>query len=704
MNTRFSNRGSVIVISIIFTTVLGIVASSLLSYTMSERRLNQRSLMRYESKDAAEALLEYAASELSVRFQADLNFSTTQLTTTPITTHTSRFSTLFADTSGTNWTNVDTATRGLWVSQTSESGRRYVDPNNPENEYDPLRGQWVSVQAVRMLARGKAINTGGLTIQIHATQLFEIRESALFNYAIFYNLPMEFHPGPSFTISGPVHSNDDCHLTEGGTITFLGTFSTAGTFTAGATTTGRPSGRRISFATGVDDNSDGVVDTLSLINPTVDGTALTTYVDTFLNSRDSNYEFANTASQLWRGYVQDASMGVQVQNPPGILTGPQAHDLIEAPDASGPATVEKQKYSNKAGLYFVVEPNGNTVGFHSPADATTYKATAAAARAAWITANPTKIVEAPSGMIKSNRRMYDFRESRWVNTVDVDMGKMRTGVNTTTSGAATNFKVNGSDWNVDDSTNGWNGVVYFDVESPNTGYTSVSDVGSMGSGSGTRTAVRFVNGSRIPNRNTITATQSEGVTLATNTAAYVVGNFNADGTLQADLSDMTTPEAGEAPAAIVADAIGVISNAWWNSGTGLPVGDSTSSNSTRPAASSTEVSCAFLTGIVDTVGSSSYSGGVENYPRFHEKWSGKSLRYRGSIIALFNSEIATGPWKNTKYSPPKREWGFNSMFGGGTYPPGTPRLRTYRRLDYRDLSDAEFNTLLADTRLNFLSM
>ena len=704
MNTRPSNRGSVIGLAIIFTTVLGIVASSLLTYTMSERRLNQRSLMRYEAKDATEALLEYAAAELSVRFQSDLNFSTTQLSTTPITSHTNRLSILFADTSGMNWTHVDLSNAGLWVSQAGEQGRRYVDPNTPENEYDPLRGQWVSVQAVRMMARASAVNSGIVSSTIYSTQLFEVRESALFNYAIFYNLTMEFAPSPSMTIVGPVHSNNDCYLTENNTLTFLGTYTTAGSFNVGALTTGRPTGRRIKFATGVDDNGDGIDDTISIENPTVDGSTLGTYVDSDLITRDSSHDFANVASQLWHGYVQDASMGVQVQNPPGILTGPEAHDLIEPPDASGSATIEKQKYSNKAGLYFVVEPNGNTVGFHSPADAATYKATSSSSRAAWRTANPTKIVTPPADMIKTNRRMYDFRESRWVNTIDVDMGKMRTGVNTTTSGAATNFKVNGSDWRVDDATNGWNGVVYFDVESPNTGYTATSDVGSMGSGSGTRTAVRFVNAEQLPNRQQVTASKSEGVTLATNSFAYIVGNFNADGHLASDLSDMTTPESGEAPAAIAADAIGVLSNAWWNSSTGKPDGDSTSNNTSRPGASDTEVSCAFVTGIVPTVGTSSYSGGVENYPRFHEDWGGDSLRYRGSIVALFESEIATGPWKNAKYGAPNREWGFNSLFANGSYPPSTPILRTYRRLDYRDLSPTEFSTLLADTRFNFLSM
>ena len=96
---------------------------------------------------------------------------------------------------------------------------------------------------------------------------------------------------------------------------------------------------------------------------------------------------------------------------------------------------------------------------------------------------------------------------------------------------------------------------------------------------------------------------------------------------------------------------------------------------------------------------------MENYPRFHENWSNRSLRYRGSIVALFTSEVATGVWADARYGAPRREWGFNSMFGSQRrYPPGTPIIRTFRRIDYRDVSEDEFNTLLADANLSFTEM
>jgi Tfp pilus assembly protein PilX len=698
MNPRHPVRGSIILIVLIFTTIIGILAGSLLAYSISERRLNQRTQLRYESKNAAEAVLEYGAAELVVRFRSDLNFATDQLKSTPVATHTGRAATLFANPAGQLWTNVDPASVNLWVSQTSESGRRYVDPNNPENDFDPLRGQNVSVQAVRLLARASATHVGGITATTHATQLFEIREAALFNYAIFYNIDMEFHPGPTMSVYGPVHSNRPMYLTTNANLAFHSTVTTAGNLTLGDKGVGRTIAYNIAFTNGTN--------LVTANNPTVGGSAVGSYVDSQLVSRVPSKNFHDIASQAWRGYVQDSSHGISPQTPPGVTTPEQARQLILPPATGGSTTIESQKYSNKAGLYMVVEPTGEVVNFKNPADATTYKAVAAGSRAAWRAANPDKIVVPPVGMINNQRRMYDHREGKWINTIDINLGVMRTAVNTSTAGAASNFKVNGADWSID-AADGWNGIVYVDIENPLTGFTSTSDVGTMGTGSGGRTAVRLVNGSQLPNRAAVNSARPEGLTVATNSTAYITGHFNADGSLAADMSDTSVPEAGEVPAAVVADAINILSQAWWDSGTGKPTGDSTSNNTSRPAAAHTEVSAAFITGIVESPmggGASQYSGGVENYPRFHENWGSKNFRYRGSMVALFASSVGTGKWSSAKYGAPNRQWGHNALFASGRYPPGTPRLRTYRRLDYRDLTPAEFNTLLADTRLEFIAM
>jgi len=702
-------RGSVILTVLIFTSIIGLVAGSLLAYTISERRLNQRTQLRYESKNAAEAILEYGAAELSVRLRSDLNFSTAQLSTTPLTVFSSRRATLYSNTGLNHRSNVEPATGRIWVSQQSEVGRRLVDPTNPANDFDPLRGQNVSVQAIRLLAQCRATNSGGVAAMTYATQLFEVREAALFNYAIFYNVDMEFHPGPTMSIFGPVHSNRSLYTTSGNGLNFYNMVTTAGDFILGDKGVGRGIDYNIRVTNGVDENGDGLNDLVTLNNPTIEGAAVGSRVDSNLISRVSGKTFQSVASQAYRGFLQDRTHGITAQYPPGVLSPTEARKLIEPPSGAETPTIEQQKFANKAGLYVLVENDGSgsVITFQRSADAAAYKATAVALRPAWRAANPGKIVTPPAGMVNNQRRMFDHRENRWINTVDINVGAMRTAVNTTTSGAASNFKVAGADWDLDDAATGWNGIVYVDVENPLAGYSSTSDIN--GAGSGTRTAVRLLNGGQLPNRAAVNAAGAEGLSVATNGSIYVAGHFNADGTLAADLSDTQVPEADEVPAAIAADAINVLSQAWLD-GSGRPVGDSinsTSGNGNPRTANHTEISAAFLTGIVESTaggGGSAYSGGVENYPRFHENWSGRNLRYRGSMVALFASQVATGTWNSSRYSPPARQWGHNLMFAGGRYPPGTPRLRTFRRLDYRDLTQGEFNTLLATARLNFREM
>jgi hypothetical protein len=85
-----------------------------------------------------------------------------------------------------------------------------------------------------------------------------------------------------------------------------------------------------------------------------------------------------------------------------------------------------------------------------------------------------------------------------------------------------------------------------------------------------------------------------------------------------------------------------------------------------------------LAGIVPTT-PGSYSGGVENFPRFLEDWRHRTLTYSGSMIVMYASEVATAPWVGTGtiYNPPVRNWNFDMNFLDPTrLPPATPAVRT----------------------------
>jgi hypothetical protein len=94
-------------------------------------------------------------------------------------------------------------------------------------------------------------------------------------------------------------------------------------------------------------------------------------------------------------------------------------------------------------------------------------------------------------------------------------------------------------------------------------------------------------------------------------------------------------------------------------------------------------------------------GGVHNFLRFLEDWDGpasantlQSLYYKGSIVSLYWSYQATGPFKccNLVYNPPNRQYTFDSLFAlPQNLPPGTPMFRNVDNLTYRQNMVARTN-------------
>jgi hypothetical protein len=94
-------------------------------------------------------------------------------------------------------------------------------------------------------------------------------------------------------------------------------------------------------------------------------------------------------------------------------------------------------------------------------------------------------------------------------------------------------------------------------------------------------------------------------------------------------------------------------------------------------AGATTVNAAFLTGVVETT-LGQYSGGMENFPRFLETWTGIPFTYNGSMVKMFPSLYATNVWSgigyaNHYYDPPVRNWAFDTNFRDpNKLPPLTP--------------------------------
>ena len=92
------------------------------------------------------------------------------------------------------------------------------------------------------------------------------------------------------------------------------------------------------------------------------------------------------------------------------------------------------------------------------------------------------------------------------------------------------------------------------------------------------------------------------------------------------------------------------------------------------------------------------SGGVENYFRYLEDWTGKTHTYNGSMVCMYNSQIAIAGWglpANSggpdHYNPPNRNWALDQNFQyGDKLPPKTPALVVLNRAYWR--TPAAFST------------
>jgi hypothetical protein len=198
-------------------------------------------------------------------------------------------------------------------------------------------------------------------------------------------------------------------------------------------------------------------------------------------------------------------------------------------------------------------------------------------------------------------------------------------------------------------------------------------------------SVRVVNGGQLPS--------AKGLTIATAQPLYVLGNYNIQTNSGGSQSINTANTAWTYPAALMGDAISILSGNWNDANSLTKSGSSynppESGIGNRVVTSNITVNAACLAGIVPStkVGTQKqYSGGLENFLRLNEDWSSGSrqLWYNGSIVAMFPSIYATNFWigpadrsgyPTHNYTVPQRKWAFDAYFlVRSRLPPLTPLL------------------------------
>jgi hypothetical protein len=237
--------------------------------------------------------------------------------------------------------------------------------------------------------------------------------------------------------------------------------------------------------------------------------------------------------------------------------------------------------------------------------------------------------------------LYNHRESAYIDTLDVDVQGLLDCIH---NGAL----VAGG---LGDATDGGL-VLYFTVDGPNSG--TVNEYG-----------VRLINGDTLAS--TVGGAPAIlGLTVVSDQAVYIQGDYNS---------------VAEKPAAVLADSINVLSNNWNDSNSPLSLGNRIATNTT--------VNAGFLAG-TDTTGGiegsagqdlGNYGGGLENFARLHEHWSGVTFTYRGSFVSLNNALHVNGAQSSSSYSPPIRAFSYESDFDNPANLPPLPPTFVYLKQD-----------------------
>ncbi|HVU23338.1 MAG TPA: hypothetical protein VHE13_04375 [Opitutus sp.] len=815
-SSRFSprTRGSALITVLLFCFLLITIAASVMNWGLTERRLNARSAYWLEARNAAEAVAEYGCFQVAKGYNTTLTPSfASGGTPGPITFPDALKTSFFSG------SRVNTSSLEIKAGAAVSKGLTYIDPTNPNNQYDPLVGRYVNRRDITILAKA-TVNPptgGGSPVTAYIMEKVSIRGAPLLAYAIFYSAnDLEFNETPQMDIYGPVHVNGNLFVGPAGgspqPLTFHGAVTASGNVYhawRGTTSTAQEGGSAMSSTTAVNFSTDSTVSGNPVNMRASDGT----WKDSTMGADSSTSglaslnalvtptrttQFRQYASQTWKGNLQTAAMGIQSYNPMGFneIVGTDAggnsiiassdaaddganvgtgsgyghgygpHSLIEAPlsvaaadtYAAAKSSLEQQKFSRKAGMYLKVsvdatgagtmtlygDPNSTPAGTpaanigpngglklaavpssvfqyipYTTVDVTTTTTTTSHGRTTTTSTTNTYV----------NSGMFDQHQDVGVNLVQIDMQALKTALthmadtSTTTGTAGTDFLKNGTTtkWGQESSANptgynvekagstGWNGGIYVDVQSADTTRETgvILSNGTISSGGSlTPMGASKING-------------NEGLTIATNSPVYVLGNLNADGSVSTatatnsalypddKASGVAVTSSSESPMAIAADAVTVLSANFFGTGSGTKTVPATNSNSSNvytsnttssPSASgSVEIASAFISGTIETSPSSSgtqqYSGGVHNFPRFLENWGSNTVAIRGSIVNMYKSRVQTVGWSQSYYSAPVRQWGYDQVFANGKFPPMIPQVLSYRRIDFTYLDNATaYNT------------
>ncbi len=500
-------------------------------------------------------------------------------------------------------------------------------------------------------ARATVVSVNNASFTVTVSRYFQQADASLFQAMLFFQNDLELHPGPNMTLYGLVHTNANMYAVagSGGGLTFSSDVS----YTGSTATLNPASTHPTNFYEQSAGYVEGVTQTLynqesgnwnSYKNPVY---------STSMNAQLSNVQSLDPLGMSEANAIDPTNGNASgtheiIERPvPVSSTNPNANPSLTDPDAFA-----AHRIFNSAGLRIIINRNSTTqkVRVYTPNSANTENSNEIVPTGSTVPANQNiadQVIAAVT--VDTTGSIFDFREGRTINADTLDMSKLTPALN-----AYANY----------------NGVVYI---------TDATNADSNGN-TGNSDAIRLQKGGVLPDA---------GLTLASDGAVYVQGDYNtgttygpnlANGAItttsqpvsnaNVDPTQYTVSGYTQKPAAVMGDAVMILSNAWVDTNSSSAIGSRT--------ATPTTFNSAIVSGQVLTT-STAASGGAHNFPRFLENWGNDNFTYHGSMCELYASTHFTGTYgKANVYSPPNRRWFFDDNFLT-TPPPGNLRTTTYTR-------------------------
>ncbi len=471
---------------------------------------------------------------------------------------------------------------------------------------------------------------GGSRVTSH--KLVNAEATPLYQYAVFYANELEVHPGPDMTIGGRVHSNRDIYMSTGGSKLTINTnyLRAVGDIYRSRKFNPYDSAGIVAIRKWVENPFDAAL-TPEFVN-------MPSIYDMYYSGVTNLKPYDSTFDEGW-AVNGDGDYDDLGEFPPFVLGA-------------------LEMWSEPSGY---VGGTGNTVltGEHGITESATpqigsiekFELLEGGSGGDWTFDEGTGSYVAVAPGTGDYGKGYYHSEAGLQILFDSD-GDLQittnTGLDLTSALAGIITLEEIYDARQANSSSGKVSVVSVNVAALNTsGYYPANGLiyaAAMDSGTGSKTGgLHLWNGQEL----------LKPLTAVTEGGMYVEGDFN------------TIDKKG---AAVIGDAVNLLSNSWTN----------TKTPGSLPYASDTKYNMAIVTGNTPTT-TNGYNGGLENLPRFHENWSGKTASIVGSFINLWESKLCTGKWiyGSDRYTAPNRDWSYDTDFNNlANLPPFPPMAVT----------------------------